>query len=227
MAKKLSAYGNASALAGTEKIPAIQGGVNKNATPAQIKTYVLNGLNIGVATVSGGLVDNTDPANPVVSLPGTVVELDGGGKLPAVDGSQLTNLPSTSLPYKLYAIQLKQASALVNPTVTVLVNQLGGAVTWVREGTGFYSITATGLLTDNKTFIPPFIVDSGVGYNNNPRIPIYGGGTNVICGWYHITRWVGGNALQMTCVDVGGAPIDLYDLFVGAVPICIEIKVFP
>lgn len=81
----------------------------------------------GVETVSGGLVDNTDPANPVVGLP-----------------------------YKVYTALLTQ-SGTDAPVATVLENTLGGTVVWTRTNAGNYVGTIAGVFVDGSTFILPNI----------------------------------------------------------------------
>lgn len=80
----------------------------------------------GVESVTGNLVNNTDPLNPVVSLP-----------------------------YRAYIAILSQ-NTTNNPVATVLnstaANYLG-ALTWIRGAEGEYSATSTGLFPIAKTFI--------------------------------------------------------------------------
>jgi len=77
----------------------------------------------GVQSVSGNLVDDTDPLNPVVSLP-----------------------------YTVYTAIWYQVSTNA-PTVNVLQNSLPGAIVWARTGVGTYTGTLAGVFLENLTFI--------------------------------------------------------------------------
>lgn len=56
--------------------------------------------------------------------------------------------------YKEYLAFLTQVTTGA-PTATVLINTLGGDVTWSRTSTGTYQATSSGLFTLNKTIVDP------------------------------------------------------------------------
>jgi len=66
-------------------------------------------------------------------------------------GSEIDNATSNVRPYKVYTALLTQTGTNA-PVATVLENTLG-AVSYIYDDVGSYIITATGLLTVNKTFI--------------------------------------------------------------------------
>lgn len=93
---KISALGNASALGGTEQIPAVQGGVNVKLTPAQLATYL--GTNSGTYTPTGTNVAN---AGTITSdgaqwlRVGNVVTVSGKMQVLPTAGSTLTRIRIT------------------------------------------------------------------------------------------------------------------------------------
>jgi len=60
--------------------------------------------------------------------------------------------------YKSYVALVSQAGTGA-PTATVIVNELGGTVSWTRAGTGVYSAALSGAFVNNKTF--PLISSNG------------------------------------------------------------------
>jgi len=67
--KKISELTQNPSINGTEETATERGGANYKNTWNDLKTWVLDGLNIGVQTVTGDGVNNTDPSNPVLAFP--------------------------------------------------------------------------------------------------------------------------------------------------------------
>ena len=79
--------------------------------------YLLRKGNNGVLTVSGDIVDNSDPKNPIINNP----------------------TPVDIRPYKVYTALLTQ-SGTTAPVATVLENTLGITPTWTYANVGQYII---------------------------------------------------------------------------------------
>lgn len=78
---------------GSNKLPAIDGSQLTNLVWSQILTATLPTLIAGTGlTTTGSLATTQSFAVDVGTTAGKIVQLETGGKLPAVDGSQLTNL---------------------------------------------------------------------------------------------------------------------------------------
>lgn len=80
---KISALPIGSSLDGTELVPIVQAGVTKQTTTQDIADL---GGGVGVEGITGDLVDNTDPANPIVNLAGTL----GGDRIVNLNGKSLS-----------------------------------------------------------------------------------------------------------------------------------------
>lgn len=59
--------------------------------------------------------------------------------------------PEATLGYKVYVALLSQSGTSA-PTVTVLQNTLGGAISWTYNGVGTYNGTLNGVFIASKTF---------------------------------------------------------------------------
>ncbi len=78
---------------GTSKLPAIDGSQLTNLLWSQIQTTSLPIITAGTGlTTTGSLASGQTLNVDVGTVAGKIVQLEAGGKLPAVDGSQLTNL---------------------------------------------------------------------------------------------------------------------------------------
>lgn len=72
--------------------------VDKNGNISTFNTSgaTISGVTAGTGLLGGGTTGSVNLAVDVGTSPNQIVQLDSTGKLPAVDGSQLTNLPSSS-----------------------------------------------------------------------------------------------------------------------------------
>ncbi len=69
---------------------------NGNITTFNTSGATISGVTAGTGLLGGGTSGTVALAADVGTGPNQIVQLDATGKLPAVDGSQLTNLPSSS-----------------------------------------------------------------------------------------------------------------------------------
>src|SRR4051812_15549802 len=75
---KISAMPSATTLDGTESVPIIQGGANKKATTAQVKTYAQTGLaTVATSGSAADLAAGTLPAARMPALTGDVTSTSG------------------------------------------------------------------------------------------------------------------------------------------------------
>jgi len=81
--------------------------------------------------------------------------------------------------YKVYTALVSQFGT-GDPIVTILENTLGGTVVFSRNSAGSYLVTATDLLTINKTAINigPLSPNSGAPFNNDPFVTVNSPFTN-------------------------------------------------
>lgn len=72
--------------------------VDKNGNISTFNTSgaTISGVTAGTGLLGGGTTGSVNLTVDVGTSPNQIVQLDSTGKLPAVDGSQLTNLPSSS-----------------------------------------------------------------------------------------------------------------------------------
>ncbi len=130
-------------LSATGKLPAVDGSQLTN-----IPAGTANAINLSTATVSGTL--------PAANLPATattqgntfngnsqLVQLSAAGKLPAVDGSQLTNLPAAGAAAAGTLTGTTLASNVVNSSISTLSALTGNGVVTTSGGTGALSVTGT------------------------------------------------------------------------------------
>jgi hypothetical protein len=111
---KISALPAASTLDGTEKIPVVQAGANKAATPDQTKTYVLAGLDgdRGDITVSG--------SGSVWTVDNSAITLAKQANLSADTIIGRSNGAGTGVPQALTASQVRAIIGLTLPTGAVV-----------------------------------------------------------------------------------------------------------
>lgn len=148
------------------KLPAVDGSQLTNVTATDnTKLAILNNLsdlnsaptartNLGLGTAA--VLDTGTGAN-------NIVQLDGTGKLPAVDGSQLTNLPGgTSSALPIMVLKSNAADASFGPTVGSLI------VPWNLE-----TYKDTGFSHSNTTNTTRAIVDNDGTYLIQGRLRVF------------------------------------------------------
>ena len=153
-------------LDGTSKLPAVDGSQLTNVTGTDnTKLAILNNLsdlnsaptartNLGLGTAA--VLDVGTSAN-------NIVQLDGTGKLPAVDGSQLTNLPGgTSSALPIMVLKSNAADAGFGPTIGSLI------VPWNIE-----TYKDTGFSHSNTTNTSRAIVDNDGTYLIQGRLRVF------------------------------------------------------
>jgi hypothetical protein len=124
---KISAMPSATTLGGTELVPIVQGGANKAATTAQIKTYSQTGL-AAVAT-SGSATDLTTGTIPAARLP-----LFGSAANGAVSasGGGTTNFLRADGTWAAPAGGGGGGSSVTTQTGTTYTGVLADANSWIR-----------------------------------------------------------------------------------------------
>ncbi len=130
-------------LDGSGKLPAIDGSQLTNLAGGGDITGVTAGTGLNGGAVSGNATLNVD----VGTSANKIVQLDGSGKLPAVDGSQLTNLP---------------AGTETDPTVKAingLVKSNGTTISAATAGTDYQAPLVSG--TNIKTINGATVLGSG------------------------------------------------------------------
>lgn len=113
--------------------------------PAVCSTAITGAQNLVYATPNGSsgaatlrALVNADLPFTIGTGPNNVVALDGSSKLPAIDGSQLTNLPSSGAPTN-------------NPTFTGLVTVPNGTITGLTGNTP--GVAFTGAATTGFAYV--------------------------------------------------------------------------
>jgi hypothetical protein len=123
---------------------------NSDLTPIVNDLEALNNAGGGISSVTGNVVDNTDPLNPVITAVASVTNgvIGGGGNL-RVDNTDAAN-PVVSLSYDSLVMLVNQ-TGVTEPSATPLINEI--ATTWSYVGVGTYRLSSAGLFTANKTFV--------------------------------------------------------------------------
>ena len=154
-------------LDGTSKLPAVDGSQLTNVTGTDnTKLAILNNFSDlnSVSTARTNLGLGTAAVLDVGTSANNIVQLDGTGKLPAVDGSQLTNLPGGGTPSALPIMVLKSnaADAGFGPTIGSLI------VPWNLE-----TYKDTGFSHSNTTNTTRAIVDNDGTYLIQGRLRVF------------------------------------------------------
>lgn len=168
-----------------------EAGINnvKVITPLTAKQSIL----VNAATLAqGALADSSLQPDDVGTTAGKLVALDGSAKLPAVDGSQLTNLPSTSFPTQTGNANKVLKTDGTNPlwdspltsgtainTTSGTAHDFTGIPSWVKRitlslrdvslnGSDFVRVqlgTSGGVITTGYSGLSCFTGTSGIGAN--------------------------------------------------------------
>ena len=110
-------------LSGTERVPMDQAGATKDATTQDIADLALADAAAARTTLGLGTAAQQD----VGTTAGDVVQLDGSGRLPAVDGSQLTNLPASAGVTAVTGVAPIASSEGTTPAISISAATTGAA----------------------------------------------------------------------------------------------------
>lgn len=159
-------------LDGSAKLPAVDGSQLTNLPATGDITDVVAGTGLTGGGTSGSVTLNVD----VGTSANQIVQLDGSAKLPAVDGSQLTNLaaPSGVVLFKEFTYdfavqggsagtktlsggQIPANSVVSGCTIIKITNIVGGSVLAIDVGgtnldTGGYAVDGTSINTNGAAF---------------------------------------------------------------------------
>lgn len=97
-----------------------------------------------VSTAQASAIASAAAAKQDVLISGTNIKTVNGN---AVTGSGNINI----LPYKIYAVEFSQIGTGA-PTVSIILNQLSGAIVWTRNSVGSYTGTLSGAFPANKSY---------------------------------------------------------------------------
>lgn len=135
------------------------------------RKYSLQNVVTGISNAGFEIRDETGGFTPMyINNDGKVTFNFASFAPTAAVGTNTTQIATTAFvlangarPYKVYTALLTQTGTNT-PIATVLENTLGGAVTWSRDGQGYYSANSSGLFTLNKTAV---FVSVGVNFISN------------------------------------------------------------
>lgn len=154
--KKISELTAAGALTGTELVEVVQSGANVQTTTQDIADLGGGGGG-GVQSVTGDMVDNTDPDNPVLSFPSAAeVGADPAGTAAALLTSSIANGDTTHAP---------DANAVFDALALKL-----DSLTSFRTETASYTLDATDLAAINAG--DNYKIKMNVASANNLTIPL-------------------------------------------------------
>ena len=110
-------------LTGNERVPMDQAGTTKDATTQDIADLALADAAAARTTLGLGTAAQQD----VGTTAGDVVQLDGSGRLPAVDASQLTNLPASAGVTAVTGVAPIASSEGTTPAISISAATTGAA----------------------------------------------------------------------------------------------------
>lgn len=157
--KKISELTAPGALTGTELVEVVQGGVNKQTTAQDIADLSSGGTGIVETIVAGTniTVDDTDPANPIISASG------GGGAAEDITFAPAGNISATDVQAALEELDAeKLSSASLDGKSDALVS--------LRTETASHTLDATDLTSVNDG--ESLVIMMNVGSANNLTIPL-------------------------------------------------------
>lgn len=130
----------------------------------------------------------------------------------------------SKFPFKSYSILFSQEGTNT-PTITQLINDLGGIPVITRLSAGNYSFTLNGAFPENKTVLNNLSIDSPTGFDAIPVIS-FGNFEGSIIGYYTVTRsGTMGDEISLRSYNSAGSE-DISVIVDGTINIYLEIKVF-